>query len=109
MRPWKRFTAIEYAKPVPLHEEIARETNLSPSKAQDLLLRAGDRIRAILGLESVPLSLTTDKIQFQNVAGLLVLASGLELEIAPKFLGNAPGWREDFFLLATLSHRKRPA
>lgn len=107
MRPWKRFTAIEYAKPVPLHEEIARETNLSPSKAQDLLLRAGDRIRAILGLESVPLSLTTDKIQFQNVAGLLVLASGLELEIAPKFLGNAPGWREDFFLLATLSHHGR--
>ncbi|MGF6860929.1 5-methylcytosine-specific restriction enzyme subunit McrC [Rhodobacteraceae bacterium MBR-64] len=107
MRPWQRFTAIEYAKPAPLHEEIARETDLSPSKAQDLLLRAGDRVRAILGLESVPLSLTADRIQFQNVAGLLVLASGLELEIAPKFLGNAPGWREDFFLLATLSHHGR--
>lgn len=36
-----------------------------------------------------------------------MLAPGLELEVAPKFLGNAPGWREDFFLLATLSHHGR--
>lgn len=107
MRPWQRFTAIEYAKPASLHEEIARATDLSPTRAQDLLLRAGDRVRAILGLESVPLALSGEKVQFQNVAGLLVLASGLELEIAPKFLGNAPGWREDFFLLATLSHHGR--
>lgn len=107
MRPWQRFTAIEYAKPASLHEEIARGTDLSPTRAQDLLLRAGDRVRAILGLESVPLALSGEKVQFQNVAGLLVLASGLELEIAPKFLGNVPGWREDFFLLATLSHHGR--
>lgn len=107
MRPWRRFTAIEYAKPASLHEEIARGTDLSSTRAQDLLLRAGDRVRAILGLESVPLALSGEKVQFQNVAGLLVLASGIELEIAPKFLGNAPGWREDFFLLATLSHHGR--
>lgn len=107
MRPWQRFTAIEYARPAALHEEIARGTDLSPKRAQDLLLRAGDRVRAILDLESVPIALSGDKIQFQNIAGLLVLASGLELEIAPKFLGNAPGWREDFFLLATLSHHGR--
>lgn len=107
MRPWQRFTAIEYAKPASLHEEIARGTDLSPTRAQDLLLRAGDRVRAILGLESAPLALSGEKVQFQNVAGLLVLASGLELEIAPKFLGNVPGWREDFFLLATLSHHGR--
>ena len=107
MRPWQRFTAIEYAKPTPLHEEIARGSDLSPSKAKELLLRAGDRVRDILGLNSVPLSIAADRIQFQNVAGLLVLASGLELEIAPKFLGSAPGWREDFFLLATLSHDGR--
>lgn len=107
MRPWQRFTAIEYAKPATLHEEIARSSNISPSKAKELLLKAGDRVRDILGLDNMPLSLTGDRVQFQNVAGLLVLASGLELEIAPKFLGNAPGWREDFFLLATLSHHGR--
>jgi len=107
MRPWQRFTAIEYAKPLALHEEIAKRSNVSASTARELLLRAGDRVRGILGLENVPLSINADRFQFQNVAGLLVLASGLELEIAPKFLGNAPGWREDFFLLATLSHHGR--
>lgn len=107
MRPWQRFTAIEYAKPSALHEEIAKRSDVPASTARELLLRAGDRVRGILGLESVPLSINADRFQFQNVAGLLVLASGLELEIAPKFLGNVPGWREDFFLLATLSHHGR--
>ena len=107
MRPWQRFTAVEYAKPSALHEEIAKRADVSASTARELLLRSGDRVRGILGLESVPLSINADRYQFQNVAGLIVLAPGLELEIAPKFLGNAPGWREDFFLLATLSHHGR--
>ncbi len=107
MRPWQRFMAIEYAKPSALHEDIAKRSDITASTARELLLRAGDRVRGILGLESAPLLMSADHFQFQNVAGLLVLASGLELEIAPKFLGNAPGWREDFFLLATLSHHGR--
>ncbi len=107
MRPWKRLTAVEYAKPSALHEEIAQCGDVSASKARELLLRAGERVRGIFGLGSVPLSINADRFQFQNVAGLLVLASGLELEIAPKFLGSAPGWREDFFLLAMLSHHGR--
>lgn len=107
MRQWQRFTTVEYAKPSALHEEIAKRSDVSASTARELLLHAGDRVRGILGLASVPLSINADRFQFQNVAGLLVLASGLELEIAPKFLGNASGWREDFFLLATLSHHGR--
>ncbi|MCY4199539.1 MAG: restriction endonuclease [Gammaproteobacteria bacterium] len=46
-------------------------------------------------------------VQFQNVAGIVLVAPRIELEIAPKFLGDAPGWREDFFLLATLSSHGR--
>ena len=107
MRPWQRFTTVEYAKPAPLHDEIALRSDISPSTARELLIRAGNRVRSLLALERVPISFNADRIQFQNVAGLLVLTSGLELEIAPKFLGNAPGWREDFFLLATLSHHGR--
>lgn len=107
MRPWQRFTIVEYAKPSAIHEEIARGANVSASTARELLLRAGDRLRGILGLESTPLSFNGDRIQFQNVAGLLILSPGLELEIAPKFLGSALGWREDFFLLAMLSHHGR--
>ena len=107
MRPWQRFTAIEFAKPASLAEEIARRSHVSVTKARELLLGASNRVRGSLGLDVEPISLSGERIQFQNFAGLLVLAPGLELEIAPKFLGDAPGWREDFFLLATLSHHGR--
>ena len=107
MRSWQRFTAVEYAKPYALASEIARKSDISFVKAQELLLGAGNRVSGLLGLDSLPVSTTGDLVQFQNFAGLLVLAPGLELEVAPKFLGNIPGWREDFFLLATLSHHGR--
>jgi len=107
MRSWQRFTAIEYAKPAELAEEISRSRGIPIAQSRELLHGAGERVRGILGLESVPASWTGDRVQFQNFAGLIVLAPELELEIAPKFLGNAPGWREDFFLLATLSHHGR--
>lgn len=107
MRNWQRITAIEYAKPAALAENIARKNEISLGQARELLLGAGDRVRGLLGLEAAPIFLVGEKAQFQNFAGLLVLARGLELEIAPKFLGDADGWREDFFLLATLSHHGR--
>ena len=107
MRPWQRYTAVEFAKPAALAEEIAKSSDISITKARELLLNAASRVRGMLGLESAPIALNADRIQFQNFAGLLVLAPGLELEVAPKFLGSTPGWREDFFLLATLSHHGR--
>lgn len=107
MRAWQRYTAIEYAKPTALAEEIAKTSDISITKARELLLNAGSRVRGTLGLETSPVALIADRFQFQNFAGLLVLAPGLELEVAPKFLGSAQGWREDFFLLATLSHHGR--
>lgn len=107
MRTWQRITVTEYAKPAALGEQVAQASKISPFHARELLLGAGERVRGLLGLESAPIALTGDKMQFQNFAGLLVLARGLELEVAPKFLGNTDGWREDFFLLATLSHHGR--
>ncbi|MCM2561746.1 McrC family protein [Lutimaribacter sp. EGI FJ00015] len=107
MREWQRITATEYAKPAALAEQIARKSDISVGKARELLLGAGERVRGMLGLDAAPIALVGDKVQFQNFAGLLVLARGLELEVAPKFLGDVEGWREDFFLLATLSHHGR--
>lgn len=107
MRNWQRITAIEYAKPAALAEDIARKSEISLGQARELLLGAGDRVRDLLGLEAAPIALVGEKTQFQNFAGLLVMARGLELEVAPKFLGDVDGWREDFFLLATLSHHGR--
>ena len=107
MRSWQRFTTIEYATPYALASEIAQKSDIPVNKAQELILGAGNRVRGLLNLESLPMLISGDLVQFQNFAGLLVLAPGLELEVAPKFLGDVPGWREDFFLLATLSHHGR--
>ena len=107
MRPWQRFTVIEYGRPAVLAEQFLRNSDVSISQVRNLLLRAGDRVKNLLGLDSVPISWSEDRIHCQNFAGLLILGPGLELEVAPKFLGNAAGWREDFFLLATLSHHGR--
>ncbi|MEQ8392313.1 MAG: hypothetical protein RIB30_15090 [Thalassospira sp.] len=107
MRKWQRITAIEYAKHAAIAETISHESEISLNHARELLLGANVRIRGLLGLEADPINLLGRKVQFQNFAGLLVLARGLELEVAPKFLGDMDGWREDFFLLATLSHHGR--
>lgn len=107
MRTWQRITVTEYDKPAALADQISKSTEISIAHARELLLGAGERVRGLLDLDTSPVALVGDKIRFQNFSGLLVLARGLELEVAPKFLGNAEGWREDFFLLATLSHHGR--
>ena len=107
MRSWNRFTVIEYSVPVSLSEKFVRDIDIPIDHLRDLLLRAGDRVRALLGLDHVPIFWSADRVQFQNFAGLLILAPRLELEVTPKFLGNVDGWREDFFLLASLSHHGR--
>lgn len=107
MKRRDRFGAVEYDKHSPLVADIASRRGLSHTQARDLLYGAGERVRSALGLDSSPLSWSGDLLRFENVAGLLLLAPGIEVEIAPKFLGNTEGWREDFFLLATLDHHGR--
>ena len=107
MRARQRFTAIEYTKSQELPKEISRRSGIPIDSVGKLLLKAGERLRNPLELESNPIGLTADGVQFQNISGLLLLAPGLELEIAPKFLGDTPNWREDFFFLSSLTHHGR--
>ena len=103
----RRFTLVEYDEPTPLAARIAVEVGMAPSRARDLIVAAGDRAGSILGTRESPLRWTGDRVRAENCAGLLLLSSGVELEIAPKFLGDEQGWREDFFLLAMLAHHGR--
>lgn len=103
----RRFTLIEYGDPAPLVSRMAGETGLRPAKLRDLLMTAGERAAQVLGLKESPLRWSGEHVRAEDFAGLLLVAPGLELEVAPKFLGEADGWREDFFLLATLSHHGR--
>ena len=70
MRAWQRYTAIEYAKPTALAEEIAKTSDIPITRARELLLNAGSRVRGMLCLESSPVALNADRFQFQNFAGL---------------------------------------
>ena len=103
----ERFQAVEYSKPVPLVSLISAKTGTTHPQARELLNAAGERVRGALSLERAPLDWTGESVQFTNFAGLLLLAPGIELEVAPKFLGHTKGWREDFFLLATLDRHGR--
>lgn len=107
MSEWQRYGVVEYSRPAPLSEEISKGSRIPISQAKDLLSNSAGRVRRLLRHEASPVSWIDGGVQFQNVAGILLLAPRIELEVAPKFLGEAPGWREDFFLLATLSSHGR--
>ena len=107
MSEWQRYSAVEYSWPATLAEAISGGLGIPIGRATGILNDAGERVRRLLRLETSPLCWMDGGVQFRNVAGILLLAPQLELEIAPKFLGDAPGWREDFFLLATLSSHGR--
>ena len=103
----RRFQAVEYAKPAPLVASLSAHAELTHGQARELLDTAGERLRTSLSLERVPFEWVGERVQFTNFAGVFLLAPGMELEVAPKFLGHTEGWREDFFLLATLDKHGR--
>lgn len=103
-----RFSLTEYDPPVPLIGQIAQATQLPPARITEWLQRAGDRAALSLGFSNTPIQLAGQRVQATDFAGLLRVAPGIELEVAPKFLGSASsGWREDFFFLAMLSRHGR--
>lgn len=105
-----RLSLIEYGAPQDLVNPIAASTGLQPSQIRLLLLRSGARAAEVLGLPANPISVSGDYVRAVDIAGLLRVGPGIELEIAPKFLGfdsvNSR-WREDFFFCATLSRHGR--
>ncbi|MCY4597334.1 MAG: hypothetical protein OXC19_21350 [Bryobacterales bacterium] len=107
MSDWQRYGAVEYSRPAPLAEEISTRSRIPIGRAKELLSDSAARVRRLLRLEANPVFWMNGGVQFQNIAGILLVAPRIELEVAPKFLGDAPGWREDFFLLATLSSHGR--
>lgn len=101
-----RFTLVEYARPIALVEQIAEASARPREVVRRLLIERGARAARTLGFSENPITVDGTATRAMKVAGLLRLAPSVELEIAPKFLGDAAGgrgWREDFFFLAMLS------
>ncbi len=105
-----RLSLVEYGAPVDLSRAIADAIGVDRTKANSLLMEAGNRAASSLRLNYNPISLDAKGTRAIDFAGLIRLAPSLELEVAPKFLGlddtNA-AWREDFFFLSTLSRHGR--
>jgi 5-methylcytosine-specific restriction enzyme subunit McrC len=102
----RRWTLVEYGEPRRIITDIASSSTLTEKDVKALLVTAGERIAAVLGMSAPPLTVERDQVRAVDIAGLVRVAPGIELEIAPKFLGDDSSdtrWREDFFFLSNLS------
>ncbi|MFV4777496.1 hypothetical protein ACNJNR_18830 [Citrobacter portucalensis] len=110
VNPRTRLSLIEYGTPVDLSRAIAEAIGVDRTKANSLLLEAGNRAASSLRLSYNPISVDAKGTRAIDFAGLIRLAPSLELEVSPKFLGlddTDAAWREDFFFLSTLSRHGR--
>ena len=103
-----RWSLVEYGPPTALLSQIAAETTLGHEQVKKLLHAAGERIAYALNFSQSPLRISGLSVRAIDFAGLLRAGSSIELEVAPKFLGDGEtGWREDFYFLAMLSRHGR--
>lgn len=105
-----RLSLVEYGAPVDLTRAIADAIGVDRTKANSILIEAGNRAASSLRLNYNPISVDAKGARAIDFAGLIRLAPSLELEVAPKFLGlddTDAEWREDFFFLSTLSQHGR--
>jgi len=88
-------------------EELNRAgSNRTRQEVTLALDESSRRLAKLLSLETGPIRIDGDHVKVVDVAGLIRIEPGLELEVAPKFLGHkAPGWREDFFRVANIAQR----
>ncbi len=104
-----RIILQEYGIPKNI-EELAAGAGTTPQNLRSLLDKAGNRIAKALSLTSNPIVMDSNAVRAVNVAGTIRLSPKIELEIVPKYLGfseNDIRWKEDFYLLSTLSRHGR--
>jgi 5-methylcytosine-specific restriction enzyme subunit McrC len=102
----RRLSIVEYGPATKIPREAAR-LGITQDALQKSLEQTARRMSDVLGVAD-PLWFERDGFRVGGVAGLIRLTNGLELEVCPKFLDPAdPGWRDDFFLIATLTRYGR--
>ena len=100
-----RILLHEYGTPKNI-EELSASADTEPQNLRSLLGRAGARIAKALSLSSSPFVMDSNTVRAVNVAGTIRLSVQIELEVVPKYLGFSEDdvhWKEDFYLLSTLS------
>lgn len=83
-------------------------TGMTSTEAVAALTRSSARLRRSLHLPEGegPISIDGESVKVSGVAGVVRLAPGAELDVAPKFLGfNYRGWREDLLAISNYTRR----
>ncbi len=105
-----RWSLVEYEPPKQIVGSIASHLGLPKPHVKELISKCGERAARALGFRSSPITMVGDSVRVVDIAGQIRVAPGIELEVAPKFLGldaDNSSWRQDFFYLATLSRHGR--
>lgn len=102
-----RITLTEN-KARPVLAAAAAELGQTRQEIAALVAETSRRLRKLQRLENEPIVIDGDHVKVVQLAGLIRVETGLELEVAPKFLGDdTEGWREDFFRIASLAQSGR--
>lgn len=104
IEPPYRIPLTEYTDASSAITEAAGALGVPRGEILALIEASNVRLARHLKSRSGPIQVLGDRLRVEDAAGLVRLSTRLELEVAPKFLGDAwEQWREDFFLIATLS------
>jgi 5-methylcytosine-specific restriction enzyme subunit McrC len=102
-----RITLTEN-KARPVLAAAAAELGQTRQEVAALLAETSRRLRKLQRLKNEPIVIDGDHVKVLELAGLIRVETGLELEVAPKFLGHeTASWREDFFRIASLAQGGR--
>jgi 5-methylcytosine-specific restriction enzyme subunit McrC len=87
-----------------------RGAGMSADHALATVVRQAGKLRQFAaatdaeGTRGEPVRIDRDRVTFSNLAGVIRVGPGIEVDLAPKFLGDAePDWREDFIAIASVT------
>lgn len=103
-----RVTVVEYRPTVGFPTVAAAACEHDAHAVRVAVEEQGRRLQSLLRLSTPPLRMEGDSLIAEDIAGIVRLLPDLELEIAPKFLGDSwEHWREDFLAIANLTRSGR--
>lgn len=107
--PASRLEVTEYSPSYELLPAL-ESAGLARDRAIATLARLSSSLKRQFSFEedSSPISVEGGAVKVRDLAGILKIAPGVEIDLAPKFLGHLhPGWREDWLAIANLTGEGR--
>ena len=103
----QRATLLESGEGIPLLS-LQERIGLPVDSLHRLFVESSRRYRRELRLRSEPFTVAYEKVRTLGIAGVVRLAPGVEIEIAPKcFDQSSPEWRDDFLVVAATTRLGR--